>query len=59
MIGVIMRGLSLICNSNLILLDFASGKMVKSRSIFILVAAPIVSPPGLDPKEFPFDVQWF
>ena len=54
-----MRGLSLICNSNLILLDFASGKMVKSRSIFILVAAPIVSPPGLDPKEFPFDFQWF
>jgi len=54
-----MRGWPLICNSNLILLDFASGKMVKSRSIFILVAAPIVSPPGLDPKEFPFDVQWF
>ena len=59
MIGVIMRGLSLICNSNLILLDFASGKMVKLCSIFILVAAPIVSPPGLDPKEFSFDFQWF
>ena len=59
MIGVIMRGLSLICNSNLILLDFASGKMVKLHSIFILVVTPIVSPPGLDPKEFPFDFQWF
>jgi hypothetical protein len=33
--------------------------MVKLRSIFILVAAPIVSPPGLDPKEFSFDFQWF
>ena len=59
MIGVIMKGLSLICNSNLILLDFASGKMVKSRSIFILVVTPIVSPPGLDPKGSPVDFQWF
>jgi len=51
MVGVIMRGLSMICNSNFILLDFARGKMVKSRSIFIPVATPIVSPPGLDLKE--------
>jgi len=59
MIGAIMSGLSLICNPNLILLDFASAKMVKSRSIFILVATPMVSPPGLDLKAFPFDFQWF
>jgi hypothetical protein len=54
-----MRGWPLICNSNLILLDFARGKMVKSRSIFIPVTTSIVSPPGLDLKEFPFDFKWF
>jgi hypothetical protein len=51
MVGVIMRGLSMICNSNFILLDFARGKMVKSPSIFIPVVTPIVSPPDLDLKE--------
>jgi len=59
MVEVIMKGRSLICNSNLILLDFARGKMVKSRSIFIPVTTSIVSLPGLDLKEFPFDFQWF
>ena len=54
-----MRGWPLICNSNLILLDFARDKMVKSLSIFIPVTTSIVSPPSLDLKEVLFEFQWF
>jgi hypothetical protein len=34
MIWLIMRGLPLICNSNLIFLDFSGGEMVKSAFNF-------------------------